>query len=169
MPNTYRNYFNSLAEQDKLQLKLEKSRMFPEFSIGYQRQNILPDKGLNAWSVGMSFPLFFNAGRSRIRQAQAQVRISQAAVQTERKTLANKILEIEATIARYDYSIRYYQTSAIPQADMLTRSAERALEEGETSISEFIQSMRSALEIRRGAADALYQYNIAVIEYELYR
>ena len=169
MPDIYRNYFNSLAEQDKLRLKLEKSRLMPEFSIGYQRQNILPDRGLNAWTVGMSFPLFFNASRSRIRQAKARIRISEAAAQTERRTLANKILETEAAMARYDHSIRYYRTSALPQADMLTRSAARALEEGETSISEFIQSMRGALEIRKGAADALYQYNIAVIEYELYR
>lgn len=72
----YRNYFESQAEEAMVRARVEKSRFFPELSLGYQRQNILPDKGLNAYVVGASFPIFFNTQRSRIRQAKADAYIA---------------------------------------------------------------------------------------------
>ena len=51
-------YFQSQAGEAKAQLNVERSRFFPELSLGYVRQDILPLKGLNSWMVGVSH-LFF--------------------------------------------------------------------------------------------------------------
>lgn len=52
-------YFQSQAGEAKAQLNVERSRFFPELSLGYVRQDILPLKGLNSWMVGVSFPIYF--------------------------------------------------------------------------------------------------------------
>lgn len=58
-------YFQSQAGEAKAQLNVERSRFFPELSLGYVRQDILPLKGLNSWMVSVSFPIYFYPGTAR--------------------------------------------------------------------------------------------------------
>lgn len=164
-----RSYYDSQVREAEARVKVEKSRFFPELSLGYQRQNILPDKGLNAYVVGASFPIFFNTRRSRIRQAQADARIARNDAEMNLRTVTNRITELEATLRRYDQSLRYYVESALPEAETLIRAAKLQFANSETGIAEYIMSLNTALEIRRGYIETLNEYNIAALEYELYR
>ena len=164
-----RSYYDSQVREAEARVKVEKSRFFPEFSLGYQRQNILPDKGLNAYVVGASFPIFFNSQRSRIRQAKADARIARNDAEMNLRTVTNRVTELEASLRRYGESLRYYTESALPEAETLIRAAKLQFANSETSIAEYIMSLNTALEIRRGYVETLNQYNIAALEYELYR
>lgn len=164
-----RNYFESQVREAEARTRVEKSRFFPELSLGYQRQNILPDKGLNAYVVGASFPIFFNTQRSRIRQARADAFIARNDAELNLRAVNNRITELQASLRRYDESLRYYTESALPEADALIRAAGIQLANSETSIAEYIMSLNTALEIRRGYIETLNLYNIAALEYELYR
>ncbi len=165
----HRNYFESQVKEAEARVKIGKSRFFPELSLGYQRQNILPDKGLNAYVIGASFPIFFNTERSRIRQAKIDSYIARNDAETNLRTLNNRITELKSSLRQYDERLRYYTNSALPEAEVLMRAAQLQLSNNETSIAEYIMSMNTALEIRRGYLETLNQYNIAVLEYELYR
>lgn len=165
----YTNYFYSQTGEKEAMLKIEKSRFFPELSAGYIRQDIMPLKGLNAWMIGASFPIFFNSQRSRIRQAKIEAYIARNDAQVNIRTVSNKVIELEAGINRYNESIRYYTSSALAEAEALIRSANIQLVNNETSISEFVQSINSALEIKRGYIESVYLYNVAALEYEMYR
>lgn len=164
-----RSYFESQVGEAEARARVEKSRFFPELSLGYQRQNILPDKGLNAYVVGASFPIFFNSQRSRIRQARADAYIARNDAELNLRTATNRITELEASLRRYDESLRYYVESALPEAETLVRAAQVQLANSETIVAEYIMSLNTALEIRRGYIETLNQYNIAALEYELYR
>ncbi len=164
-----RSYFESQVREAEARARVEKSRFFPELSLGYQRQNILPDKGLNAYVVGASFPIFFNSQRSRIRQARADAYIARNDAELNLRTVTNRITELEASLRRYDESLRYYVESALPEAETLVRAAQVQLANSETTVAEYIMSLNTALEIRRGYIETLNQYNIAALEYELYR
>ena len=50
-------------------LHVEQSHFFPEISVGYTRQDILPLKNLNAWMIGVSFPIYFLPQKSKVKQA----------------------------------------------------------------------------------------------------
>ena len=52
LSEAYTRYFQSQADEAKATLHVEQSHFFPELSIGYTRQDILPLKNLNAWMVG---------------------------------------------------------------------------------------------------------------------
>lgn len=164
-----RSYFESQVREAEARTRIEKSRFFPEFSVGYQRQNILPDKGLNAYVVGASFPIFFNTQRSRIRQAKADAYIARNNAEINMRDMNNRITELQANLRRYDESLRYYTGSALTEAATLIRDAKVQLANSETTIAEYIMSLNTALEIRRGYIETLNQYNIAALEYELYR
>lgn len=164
-----RSYFQSQVREAEARTRVEKSRFFPELSFGYQRQNILPDKGLNAYVIGASFPIFFNTRRSRIRQAKADAYIARNDAALNLRNVDNRIIELQANLRRYEESLRYYVESALPEAETLVRAARLQLANSETTIAEYIMSLNTALEIRRGYIETLNQYNITALEYELYR
>jgi cobalt-zinc-cadmium resistance protein CzcA len=50
----------------------------------------------------------------------------------------------------------------------LLKSATVQFKESETDITQFVQSLNAAREIRRGYIEAVYAYNISALELELY-
>jgi cobalt-zinc-cadmium resistance protein CzcA len=163
------NYFNSQVDEKKAMVKVEKSHFFPEISVGYTRQNILPLKNLNAWQVGVSFPLFFAPQSSKVRQAKIAAMSAQLQADANIREMSNKVAELQASMRRYDASLKYYTTTALKEADEMTKASKLQLKNSETSITEFIQSITAARDIRRGYIETVYNYNVAALEYELYK
>ena len=162
-------YFQSQADEAKAMLRVEQSHFFPEISVGYTRQDILPLKNLNAWMIGVSFPIYFLPQKSKVKQARLTATSAQIQADANIRELRNKTLELEASLRRYNESLRYYTSSALKEADELTKAANLQLQQSETGIAEYIQSITTAREIRRGYIETVYQYNIAALEYELFK
>ncbi len=162
------NYFRSVADEKKAMLRIERSRFFPELSVGYVRQKIAPLSGLDSWMVGISFPVLFFPQHSRVRQAKIDSYIARTEAESNIRQLNNKVEELRVALRKEGEHIRYYTTGALPEADALLRSATVQFKESETDITQFVQSLNAAREIRRGYIEAVYAYNISALELELY-
>lgn len=162
-------YFQSRADEAKAMLNVERSRFFPEVSVGYTRQDILPMKNLNAWMIGVAFPVYFLPQKSKIKQAKLAATSAQIQADANIRELNNKVTELEVSLRRCNESLRYYTASALNEADELTKAANLQLKQNETSVAEYIQSLTTARDIRRGYIETVYQYNITVLEYELFK
>jgi len=162
------NYFRSVADEKKAMLRIERSRFFPELSVGYVRQKIAPLSGLDSWMVGISFPVLFFPQHSRVRQAKIDSYIARTEVESNIRQLNNKVEELSVALRKEGEHIRYYTTGALPEADALLKSATVQFKESETDITQFVQSLNAAREIRRGYIEAVYAYNISALELELY-
>ena len=163
------NYFQSRASEAKAQLNVERSRFFPELSFGYVRQDILPLKGLNSWMVGVSFPIYFLPQHSKVKQAKAVAFIAKTEAEANARDLHNKVAEAVANLRRQSESLRYYTTSALKEADELMKVANLQLQHSDINVTEFIQAINVARDIHRGYIETVYQYNIAALEYELFK
>lgn len=162
------DYFNAQLQEKKDLLRIERSRFFPEFSIGYVRQKIAPLTGLNSWMVGASFPILFFPQRSRARQARIAMQAAGWEAEANRQQLSNKVSELQSQLARQRERLTYYQQAAIKEAEALQQSATQKFQENETDISEFIQSLNTVREIKRGYIETVYAYNVTLLELELY-
>ncbi len=162
------NYFRSVADEKKAMLRIERSRFFPELSVGYVRQKIAPLSGLDSWMVGISFPVLFFPRHSRVRQAKIDSYIAHTEAESNIRQLNNKVEELSVALRKEGEHIRYYTTGALPEADALLKSATVQFKESETDITQFVQSLNAAREIRRGYIEAVYAYNISALELELY-
>lgn len=162
------HYFKSLAAEKVSLLQIERSRFFPEVSLGYVRQKIAPLTGLNSWMVGISFPVLFFPQQSRIRQAKTEAYIARIEAEANSRELFNKIDELQAALRQQGERIRYYTLHALSEADALLRSATVQFRESETDIAQFVQSMNAVREIRRTYIETVYQYNVSALELELY-
>lgn len=162
------NYFRSVADEKKAMLRIERSRFFPELSVGYVRQKIVPLSGLDSWMVGISFPVLFFPQHSRVRQAKIDSYIARTEAESNIRQLNNKVEELSVALRKEGEHIRYYTTGALPEAEALLKSATVQFKESETDITQFVQSLNAAREIRRGYIEAVYAYNISALELELY-
>lgn len=169
LSSAHLKYFQSQVSEKRAMVNIERSRFFPELSLGYVRQNILPEKGLDSWMVGVSFPVWFLPQRSKIRQAKFERTMAQTQADANVRELNNKVSELRGNIRRYGESIRFYTTTALAEADQLIKAADLQFRESETDITEYVQSMNAAREIKRGYIEAVYQFNVAALEYELYQ
>lgn len=161
-------FYNQVAEA-KAELNVERSRFFPELNAGYTRQRILPLKNLNAWMVGVSVPIFFAPQKAKVKQAKIAYTTAQMVADDNVRQLNNKLIELTSTIVRYTENLRYYNDTALEEAKALEEAADLQLQHSNIDISDYIQSVNAAREIRVNYIDALYQYNVAVLEYELYK
>jgi cobalt-zinc-cadmium resistance protein CzcA len=166
---SYSDYYSGLVMEKKAEMNIEKSRFFPTFSIGYNWQNILPMKNLNSWMVGVAFPLYFGPQKSRMRQAKIAMQTAQIEANEGMLQINHKLSELRASLSRLGESLNYYNNSALKEATELIKTADIQLRASETNVSDYIQSLNAAREIQRGYIDVVYQYNVAALEYELYK
>ena len=156
------------VQQKRDAVKVERSKFFPELSVGYSRKNKMPYKGLDAFTVGISVPLFCFPQKSRVKQAQVEARIAEWDAEEQRTQLSMKVDELRQSLLQTRSTLDYYETAALPEADELRRSALALYNEGETAAADLVQSLKAARDVRTNYVEAVRQYNAALIELELY-
>lgn len=164
----YGRYFDLTAQQKADMVKIEKSKYFPELSLGYTRQKIAPMSGLNSWMVGVSFPLIFFPQKSRVRQARLEALSAQYEAEENHRQLSQKVEELRAQASSQAKRIAYYTDAALREADALQQNAISLYKESETSMTELIHSLNAARDIRRQYIEAVHEYNVTATELELY-
>lgn len=166
---THTHYFEAQVDEVKAMVNIERSRFFPEITMGYNLQNMLPLKNLSSWTIGFSFPIYFLPQKSKIKQAKIALHSARIQAEANIRELTNKIIEIEASIRRYNEILRFYTSTALKEAQQLKESADLQLKDNKINMSDYIQSIHTAIEINRGYIETVNLYNIAVLEYELYK
>ena len=106
--------------------------------------------------------------KSRLRQAKADATMAHWQAEDSKAELRQKVEEARGIVARQAECLEYYTQAALAEAEELQRNAILTYENSETGMAELIQSLNAAREIRKNYIEAVYQYNIAVIELELY-
>ena len=87
--------------------------------------------------IGVSFPIYFLPQKSKVKQARLTATSAQIQADANILELRNKTLELEASLRRYNESLRYYTSSALKEADELTKAANLQLQQSETGIAEY--------------------------------
>ena len=64
-------------------------------------------------------------------------------------------------------SLKYSQTSALPNADLLLKQANKGYLEGDTDYSQYLMAIRNALILKENYLKNLNQLNHTVIQLEL--
>lgn len=167
--NLQSQYYQSLVEKSSAAIKVEQSRLFPELKGGYINKNITPDNNLSSWMVGLSIPLFFAPQKSRIKQARLSSEIVKKEMDEHMIEMSGRITELKMSIDSYAKRLSYYTSTALSEARELARATQVQMEGGELGVTQYIQNINATIEIERNYLETLLKYNIAILEYELYK
>jgi len=159
--------------------KLERSRMMPEFNIGYfsqtmsgtQEVNGVPrtfgaNDRFNGIQAGISIPLWFVPHNSKIKAAKINQKIAQTNAENYRKSLLGDYQALLEEYGKYSESVDYYEQQAIPEADMIIGQSTQSYKAGAMDYQDYIINLGRALQIRQNYLDALNNCNQTIINIE---
>ena len=162
------------------EIKVEKSKLLPDFSIGYFNQSLVGTHEVDGTSkyygvgkrfqgveAGISIPIFSKPQKARIRAAEINQQRREAEVQAFSFGLSQRGSLLLSELRRLAIQIDYYRKTALPQAELLIRTSQRAFEVGELDYYQLSQSLNNANNVRRQYIDIINQYNQTAIELEL--
>ena len=84
--------------------------------------------------IGVSFPIYFLPQKSKVKQARLTATSAQIQADANIRELRNKTHELEASLRRYNESLRYYTSSALKEADELTKAANLQLQQSKQAL-----------------------------------
>jgi cobalt-zinc-cadmium resistance protein CzcA len=170
----------SQIEVASREIRVERSKLLPDFSIGYFNQSLAGsydvDGGSKYYGVGKRFqgieagisvPLFAKPQRARIRAAEINQQIQQAQVQAFFFGLNQRGTTLLSDLRRLRIQIDFYRNTALPQAELLITTSQKAFEAGELDYYQLSQSINNAIDMRRQYIETLNEYNQTAIELEL--
>lgn len=156
----------SQQQSDERRVSIEKSRLLPDFRLGYLNQSFERLGGFQAVQVGVSLPIVSGWYQSRIQAA----RLNAQATRLEYEYQASRLIGLasihQQEVARTAQNLEYYTSTALPQSNFILSNAEKSYVAGEIEYVEFVQASLQAWQIKEEYLTQVAAYNQAVIELE---
>lgn len=179
--NPYLAYFKQQLEISHYETRVERSKMLPDFNIGYFNQSINgtgfnssgAEQNFNSGNrftgvqAGIAIPIWFKPHTSRIQAAKLNEKIAESNLQSQKLIMQGQLNTLAQEFQKYQSTAVYYEKSALPQAELIIQNANKAYKAGEIGYLEYLQSLNSGIKIKTDYIDYLMLYNQSVISIEL--
>jgi heavy metal efflux system protein len=157
--------------------KLEASRMLPGFSVGYFSQTMLGSQDIDGFprtfgygdrfdgfQAGISVPLCFGPFTARTKAAKINEDIARVNADYYARRLNGRYRVLLDEYEKYLRSVDYYETQALPEADLIIEHSTRSYKAGGIDYLDYVQNLARAIDIKQNYLDALNNFNQTIIE-----
>lgn len=180
-PINIENGFTSLhptikmLEQDKIinvaNTKLEKSRLLPDLSFGYNNLSIrdrilLDDKRYHSVHVGIGLPIFNRAQKAKVGMAKIDEEIAQSALNIEMQNLNKQYLNALAHYKKGKADLLIFEKTGYKNAKVIKQTLSLQLRNGEINYLEWTLLSKQVLLLESTYLDAIKTINESIIELE---
>ena len=169
-------YMQQQVDVSRLEKNLERSRMMPDFNVGYFSQTIKGTQDVNGIprtfgtgdrfngvQAGIAIPLWFAPYSAKTKAAKLKEQVANTNAEYYNKSLTGSYQSLLAENGKYNNSVVYYEKQAIPEANMIIDQATRSYKAGALDYLDYILTLNRALGIRQNYLDALNNYNQTII------
>ncbi|MBX9851947.1 MAG: CusA/CzcA family heavy metal efflux RND transporter [Cytophagaceae bacterium] len=170
------NYYKQQIAINHAQKKLERSRLFPGISVGYNNQSLTGNymvDGANQFYgtskrfqyvfVGLDIPLWARPQAARVKAADLGEKAAASGYEFQKLYFQSQYETLVKEYEKYKATLNYYQQKAIPQAHLILDNSSRAFKAGEIGYVEFVQSITQAVDIKIAYLNAINQFNQTTI------
>ena len=147
------------VEVSHLEKKVERSRMMPDFSIGYFSQTMQgiqevngiprtfgPGDRFTGIQAGIAIPLWFVPYTSKTKAAKLKEQIAQTNAEYYSKSLNRQLSFVAWTnMPNTATVVDYYEKQAVPEADLIIEQATRSYKAGAMDYLDYILNLNRAL------------------------
>lgn len=170
--------FMKIIEQQKrisiLNQKLEKSKMLPDFQIGYynmtMKGNGADNKFYNGSSrfqsvqIGVGVPLFFGAQKAKINATKINKSISENNYLKELHSFQNQYYLALTQYQTNSSTIAYFENNGLKNAELIYNTANKQFDNGEINYLEWVMLTNQAITINSNYLDAVKNLNESIIQ-----
>ncbi|MBL0316935.1 MAG: TolC family protein [Flavobacteriales bacterium] len=159
---------NSQVDLSKSQLRVEKNKSLPGIQLGYLNQSGKETPVNMRWQIGLTIPLWFwqYSGSIKAAKAREEAMIAQQSETNSAINTAGQNAMLQWGTAQS--SLKYHLKSSLPVSKELATAAQRYFNQGETSYTTYLRTLRDILNYRLEFARAAYQYSLATEELNYY-
>jgi len=153
--------------------ELEKSKRLPNLSLNYNSttirgvgaDNILYDGSSRFGSVqlGIGIPVFGKGQKNMIEATRFSRQIAESNYQTGLQEIQSQYAGAVTQYLKYQQSLRYYQTEALPNALLITETASRQLLAGSIHYLEWVQLIHQTIQVKSDYLEAGRKLNDSII------
>ncbi len=175
----YLRFFQQQIEVSKRETDVQQAKRLPDFLVGYFNQSLRGIMNVNGtdrkfsatdrfhgFHVGIAIPIFPSDFKARINATKINEQIAATNYQYQQVDLQSRMQALVFQYQKYKSSVNYYEGSALPQADLIIRNAERAFRSGEIPYIQFQQILALALKIKTDFVESLNQLNQTILSIE---
>jgi len=169
-------YMQQQVEVARLEKKVERNNILPEFSIGYFSQTMQGVQDVNGVprtfgagdrfngiQAGIAFPLWFVPYTSKAKAARIKEMVAKTDADYYEKSMLGNYSELIGEYTKFNNSVDYYEKQAIPEANIIIDQATRSYKAGAMDYLDYVQNLNRALDIKENYLDALNSYNQTII------
>jgi len=159
----------SKLRQDKAENKisLAKSLLLPNLSLKYYNQKLGTESGYYGFEVGVGIPVwFFLENSGEINEAKVEKKITQTEEYfTIRRVQANVKNAFEDFLNSKRQS-EFVSKQVLDEARLIVDATRRSYEEGTANYSEFLQALKTYMEVQAVYTNNWYNFKISIINLE---
>ena len=168
--NVLSNPFLAILKQQNevsiFQTKLEKERLKPDFKVGIINQSIEQNYNQNVVQVGINLPIFTKAQNARIEASKINSQIVQQQIKLTENQLKMQLTSLKIQYEKGEKSLDYYEKFALPQVELIIKTATKSYQAGEIEYIEFTQNITQAWQIKESYLFELQTFNQIIINIE---
>jgi len=170
----YINQKIAIAEAEKSVIK---SKVLPDFSIGYFNQSnigsINQDGSISntndrfkGFKVGISLPLIYGSFASDIKSSELKENNAKTEANYYKSYIQNQLKQQVINVEKFEKSLTFYRDIAIPQSDLLLNNSSKSYDNGNINYLEYFQSLNQGISLKLNYINTLNRYNQSVISLE---
>ncbi len=157
------------SEVAKSAVALEKSKLFPAVHAGYINQHISGAGNSGGWMAGLSFPLWMQPQRARIKQAEIDRQITANETEYERFAEGQHIETLKSLLNEYFVQISFGKENLLKEADLVLSETEKEFAESRiTDYAEAFEKVHRAVSAKLDHLEYINMYNQTALELEYY-
>lgn len=177
--NPYLAYLQQEVIVNKADTKVQLARRLPDLIVGYYNQSFRGIQTFNGvtekytggnrfhvFQAGIAIPLLPGGYKGKIAAAKINEQVVDANLQYQRMNLQGQFLELVQQYNKYKSALDYYEQTALPQAELIIKNAEKGFKSGDIAYVQYLQSLSMTVKIKSDYIDNLYWYNQTIIEIE---
>jgi cobalt-zinc-cadmium resistance protein CzcA len=177
--NPYLAYLQQQVIINKADTKVQQARRLPDLIVGYYNQSFRGIQTFNGvtekytgsdrfhvFQAGIAIPLLPGGNKGKIAAAKINEQVADATLQYQQMNLQGQFLELVQQYNKYKSALDYYEQTALPQAELIIKNAEKGFKSGDIAYVQYLQSLSMTVKIKSDYIDNLYWYNQTIIEIE---
>ncbi|TFF40687.1 CusA/CzcA family heavy metal efflux RND transporter [Mucilaginibacter psychrotolerans] len=155
-------------------IRLEKSKLLPDLSIGYNNTSIKGigadnklyngSKRFNSVQVGIGIPIFAGAQKARINSARVNKQVADSNLAAEVQSMTANYQAALFQYRKYLQTVRYFESKPLKNAVLIANTANQQIAAGNINYLEWTQLVNQATTIKNDYLEAVRNLNEAIIQ-----
>lgn len=156
-------YYQQSEKISEKAIQLERSKVFPDFTIGYLNPADKNTPFPLRLRFGLSVPLWFWQYGTSIKAAETQLEVAKHTSSAGRQELTQQWYAAKNDVLKYQESLNYFESIGLVQANELTEASNRMFAAGQYDYIKYLTTLTDAFQVKRQYLELVRNYNQSLI------